>query len=57
VYFGDQMGGVSVPKENTQVVEDAEAFVIVWNGVDNNTADLLRKAIESGKPLFVERIP
>jgi hypothetical protein len=57
VYFGDQMGGVSIPKENTQIVEDAEAFVIVWNGLDDETADILRKAIDSGKPLFLERIP
>jgi hypothetical protein len=57
VYLGDDMGGMAIPEENTQIVEDAEAFVIIWNGVDNETADILRKVIDSGKPLFLERIP
>jgi len=52
----EDWGPAAGPKRNTDMVEAADAILIVWDGNSDGSADTLRKAIDSGKPLYVEQL-
>ncbi|AGM11438.1 GTP-binding domain [Halogranum tailed virus 1] len=52
----EKWGPAAGPKRNTDMVESADVIVVIWDGNSDGSADTLRKAIDSGKPLYVEQL-
>jgi hypothetical protein len=52
--WGDWTLGHPAKVRNTEIVKAADAVVAVWNGRSNGTRDTVDKALDRGKPIYIE---
>jgi len=50
----DWSSGHPSKERNTEIVEDADAVLALWDGQSPGTRDSIDKTVNSGKPLYVE---
>jgi hypothetical protein len=51
--YSDWTGEHPAKERNTEIVEESDAIVAVWDGHSNGTRDTIDKTLDRGKPLFV----
>lgn len=54
--YSDWSGEHPAKQRNTEIVEESDAVVAVWDGHSNGTRDTIDKALDRGVPLYVEVI-
>jgi len=52
--WSDWSGEHPAKKRNTEIIEDGDAVLAVWNGKSVGTRDSIDKALDRGKPLYVD---
>ena len=52
--YSDWSGEHPAKRRNTQIVEESDAVVAVWDGNSNGTRDSIDKSLDRGVPIFVE---
>lgn len=52
--WDDWSNGHPALVRNTEIVEQADAVIAVWDGNSSGTKDSIEKAVDRGKPLYVE---
>lgn len=52
--YGDWSGGHPAKVRNTDIVEESDAIIAVWDGTSNGTRDTIDKALDRGVPIYVE---
>lgn len=52
--WDDWSRGHPAKVRNTEIVEESDVIVAVWNGKSTGTRDTIDKALDRGVPIFVE---
>lgn len=52
--WDDWSDGHPAKVRNTEIVEESDAIVAVWDGNSDGTRDTIDKAIDRGTPIYVE---
>lgn len=52
--WDDWSNGNPAIARNTEIVQKSDVVIAVWDGKSNGTRDSIDKAIDNGKPLYME---
>lgn len=52
--YNDWSGEHPAKQRNTEIVEESDAIIALWDGHSNGTRDTIDKALDRGVPLYVE---
>lgn len=54
--WDDWSDGHPALSRNTEIIEESDAVIAVWDGQSNGTRDSIDKALDQGVPIYVEVI-